>query len=171
MEKQNQIYYTATAKERLEKLKADFIAQVESALIEGKFIPGEKEIEITGSDIEDLSRSMKVVFGRRYAQRNEWRQLIVTIYFVIGVFAIIVGVFYPNIKPLFLDQVRVAFIVSGIFTILAAVVMRYYLKVKEKMRDEVEEFRSENLERIKSYKFESEELSRLIDELYREQKR
>ena len=61
IETNKKIIFTDSAKMRLEKLHIDIDAQIETYLKDRKNVPGDDFIEITASDIDELSYRLKII--------------------------------------------------------------------------------------------------------------
>jgi len=90
MEKPIQIVYTNEAEERLEKLINKFKSDIEFLIKNMRYIPGDKFIEITGSDIETVSKYFKIMSP----DKNRSRDFILNIYLILGTIFIISGLFF-----------------------------------------------------------------------------
>jgi uncharacterized protein (UPF0248 family) len=136
MNTSKQIVYTDAAKERLEKLRGEILEQIEVALRENKSIPGDRIIEVTESDIEQLARSMEVVFYQNYKRKLESRQLILNVYFVMGILTIVGAFFYPEFRSLVSNPIRAALLATGLLMLVVTYMMRQYLKGRDQMKAE-----------------------------------
>ena len=56
MENEIQIQYTKEALDRMEILASKYKKEIEDSITKKKYVPGDKVIEITGSDIENAAR-------------------------------------------------------------------------------------------------------------------
>lgn len=90
MEKPIQIVYTNEAEERLEKLINKFKSDIEFLIKNMRYIPGDKFIEITGSDIETVSKYFKIISP----DKNRSRYFIINIYLILGTIFLISGLFF-----------------------------------------------------------------------------
>lgn len=96
MEKPIQIVYTNEAEERLEKLMNKFKSDIEFSIKNMRYIPGDKLIEITGSDIETVSKYFKIISP----DKNRSRDLIINIYLTFGAIFITLGFFFDEFRKL-----------------------------------------------------------------------
>jgi len=96
MEKPIQIVYTDEAEERLEKLMNKFKSDIEFSIKNMRYIPGDKFIEITGSDIETVSKYFKIISP----DKNRSRDFIINLYLILGTLLIIFGFFYNDFRNL-----------------------------------------------------------------------
>ncbi|MBK8595323.1 MAG: hypothetical protein IPN83_06985 [Holophagales bacterium] len=95
---------------------------------EKKFVPGETTVEITASDIEELTRSMRVTFLDRHEQRYLMRRVIVDLYLALGFLTVLWGVFYTEVRNLFANPVQSVLLLTGVVMMLASLWMRLWMK-------------------------------------------
>ncbi|MCK5722396.1 MAG: hypothetical protein KAI84_07635 [Gammaproteobacteria bacterium] len=96
MEKPIQIVYTNEAEERLEKLMNKFKSDIEFLIKNMRYVPGDRLIEITGSDIEIVSKNFKMISP----DKNRSREFIINLYLTSGTMLIIFGLFFNEFKNL-----------------------------------------------------------------------
>ena len=127
------INYTDVAKDRLQKLNEGISEKLQDMLIDRKSIPGEQIIEITGSDVEELARSLRIV--TRSERDTTYRSFLLRLILVIGILIALFGLFYENIVLLLLDDpLRAALVFGGaIISFVAAMAQLFVqdLKIKQ----------------------------------------
>ena len=96
MEKPINIVYTNEAEERLEKLMNNFKSDIEFTIKKMRYVPGDKIIEITGSDIENVSKYFKIISPDKIHRRD----LIINLYLTSGIILIMFGFFYNDFRNL-----------------------------------------------------------------------
>jgi hypothetical protein len=125
------ITYTESAKECIEKLKENYIKEIESLIIERKNLPGEDVIEITASDVNEASRSLLLI--KRFKQRETY-SLIIYLYFIFGIILTVIGIFSDSIKNILAkNPTRGTFLVIGIFTVSLSFIVMQFLKRKDQI--------------------------------------
>ncbi len=122
------LQYTAAGRDRMERFLDDLRDQAERAMREKKFVPGETTVEITASDIEELTRSMRVTFLDRHEQRYLMRRVIVDLYLALGFLTVLWGVFYTEVRNLFANPVQSVLLLTGVVMMLASLWMRLWMK-------------------------------------------
>jgi hypothetical protein len=134
MENNKKIVFTDSANMRLEKLHMDLNAQIEQYLRDRKNVPGDDFIEVTASDIDELSYRIRII----RPSRANMKQVILYIYAIIGIITTIVGLFFNQIKNiLFEDKERLIIITVGLTFSLAALLAAFMNKTKEKKEQEL----------------------------------
>jgi len=142
IETNKKIIFTDSAKMRLERLHIDIDAQIEAYLKDRKNVPGDDFIEITASDIDELSYRLRII----KPTRTNTKHLILFVYAVIGMISTIIGLFYTQIKIIiFEDKVRLMFIVFGLSLMAIAFVMSYLFKLKERKENELLDYEREKM--------------------------
>ncbi|MBI1929612.1 hypothetical protein HYR99_35865 [Candidatus Poribacteria bacterium] len=121
------IFYTSAAKERMEKLRREIEAEIEAVLCDQKYVPGDEQIEVTGSDVEDLARSMRIEFYGRHERRRFLREQIVRLYLITGVITTLAGLFYSYTRSLIENPVQFTLVLAGIMMIIGSYIMSVYL--------------------------------------------
>ena len=117
MEKPIQIVYTNEAEERLEKLMNKLKFDIEYLIEKKRYIPGDKIIEITGSDIENVSKHFRMMSPYKIYMREK----LINLYLIVGTTFILIGFFYNNIVNLLEENpFQLSLILLGAIMILAA---------------------------------------------------
>jgi len=122
--KDKKVIYTDSANERLELLFYDLRKKINNHFLEKKYVFGDDQIEVTASDIEEVSKRIKLFVPKRRSSV----QLILIIYSVLGVFIFFFGLFYGEIKNIIESggSFRFAIIISGILLTVFSVIYLYY---------------------------------------------
>ena len=142
IETNKKIIFTDSAKMRLEKLHIDIDAQIETYLKDRKNVPGDDFIEITASDIDELSYRLRII----RPTRTNSRQLILYVYAIMGMISTIIGLFYTQIKTIiFEDKERLIFILGGLLFTTTALVMSYMYKLKERKEQDILDYEREKM--------------------------
>lgn len=123
------IIYTVSAKVCLEKLKENYSKEIERLIVEKKNIPGEEIIEITASDINEASENILVV--KRYRKKELYR-LIIYFYFMLGIIAALIGIFFDDFRKVFYGSpIRSLYVVVGFLMIFISFAMLQFIKRKD----------------------------------------
>lgn len=132
MKTEKKIFYTDSAKERLEKFHIEINQRIDKYLQEKKYIPGDDFVEITASDIDEISNSIR--FYR--PTKLPIRKLIPATYAIFGILLIIFGLFYEQIRTLIENQpTRLIFILSGLTMFFFGYFYLFLINSKEKRED------------------------------------
>lgn len=120
---------TDAAIARLEQAVSEYKTAVEEALAEYRYTPGEDNIEITASDLEEVLSGMRVVNRRRSVARD----LVLRIYLAIGVVLTTVGVLYGRLSAFFSEAFsrhpeQLFILLSGVVFLSAGVVGRLLIE-------------------------------------------
>lgn len=134
MNTKKKIFFTESAKERLEKFHFDIDKEIENYFQEKKNVPGDDFIEITALDIGEFSQRFKLI--RPY--KTNIRKVIPIVYTIMGVLLTLVGLFYEEIFLIIKNQPeRLILIVSGILMIFTSWLYLSLIRLREK-REEFE---------------------------------
>jgi hypothetical protein len=134
MNTKKKIFFTESAKERLEKFHFDIDKEIENYFQEKKNVPGDDFIEITALDIGEFSQRFKLI--RPY--KTNIRKVIPVVYTIMGILLTLVGLFYEEILLIIKNQPeRLILIVSGILMIFISWLYLSLIRLKEK-REEFE---------------------------------
>lgn len=90
MKNEIKIKYTNEAESRLELLTDAYKIKLEELIKEKKYVPGDKLIEITGSDIESVAKYLKILSPRQ----THFREIVIELYLTVGIIFILIGLFY-----------------------------------------------------------------------------
>ena len=90
MKNEIKIRYTNEAESHLELLTYVYKKKLEELIKEKKYVPGDKLIEITGSDIEAAAEYITIISPRK----THFRELIIELYLAFGIIFILIGLFY-----------------------------------------------------------------------------
>lgn len=115
MDKELRFQYTDAAQDRLEKLKLDFIGQLEGVIEERKYVPGDNLIEVTASDLEIASKLIRVSSTKKL----EILPLTLFAYMLLGLAMAVVGIFYSELESIFTKDPQRGVLVIGGFILLA----------------------------------------------------
>lgn len=137
------VVFTDSAKMRLEKLHLDINSQIENYIRDRKNVPGDDFIEVTASDIDELSYLLRIV---RPFKTNS-RQLILYIYAITGVVTTLIGLFYDQILLLLESEnkTRLLLILGGLIFSSAAFFLMYIFKIKERRERELIYYEKEKM--------------------------
>lgn len=133
-----EIIYTESAIKKLDVIVADFKQKIESDISKFKDYPGEDNIEITAADIENVYNRVRFVRRSGY-KSNSIIKIIFPLYFIIGIFIMLFGLFYEEIQYLIHESpTRLAIVLSGFLLSLVSGALYYLMIQKEKERKENE---------------------------------
>lgn len=132
MEREIKFKYTEAAKEQLEKFKAAQIKIIEDAIKERKYFPGEDYIEITASDIQEITKYIKYSKPIKY----EPKYLIIYVYFFIGIIMFVGGFSYPYFMEILRKyrSPQAMIILAGIAMIFLSLLLYIFTKSIETRR-------------------------------------
>lgn len=137
---EKEIIYTQAARIRLEQLRKDIEKDILAALREQKSIPGDVQIEITGSDVEELARSMSLRFFHKNQVNVELRMLVVRAYMVIGALTVLIGFFYDSFRNIFHNPIQAMLIGAGLLMMLASYALWLILRRRDLERARFNKF-------------------------------
>lgn len=130
MKTEKKIFYTDSAKERLEKFHTEISQRIDKYLYERKYIPGEDFIEVTASDIEEISNNIRFI----KPTKTSLRKLIPATYAIMGILLVVFGLLYDDIRKLIENQpTRLVFIISGLVMFFLGYFSLFLLNSKEKL--------------------------------------
>jgi hypothetical protein len=129
------IVYTESGKRRLDSLIERLSKDVESELIQRKRVPGDEEIEVTGSDVDEIARSIRITFLGAHHYRLVARDLIVKAYLGSGIVMLAAGLLYPYIRYWRDDPIQAMLILTGLLMTAAS----YSLKTLVDRRKDLED--------------------------------
>lgn len=132
MDAHRQVVYSEPAQGRRRQMVQDFERRLDAEIAERKYVPGVDVVEATASDLEELSRSMQVLFRDRYDQRLRTRALVVNTYVFIGTATVVVGLFYDRVLELLREPTRAWLIGVGLAMTLAGLVLRFSLESRSR---------------------------------------
>lgn len=136
MNKETNIIYTDSAKKCLEKVKENYLKQIEELILERKNIPGEVLIEITASDVNDALQSLIVL---KRSKREEWRNLIIYTYLILGLFISLFGLFYGKIGRILSENpIQVFYLIIGFMMVFASILLLKFTRKKESLKHKSE---------------------------------
>ena len=146
MDKKIDIIYTEAAKKRLDELKDRYVAELEEIIKKRKYIPGEKIVEITASDVEQASKYIRFIMPKRY----ESMKFLFGLYSIAGLFMTIFGLFYPELLDILRHSPERIILASGGLAVSIVGLLGYFkIKHKELMLKELELRDIDELDNIK----------------------
>lgn len=127
MEKGKKIIYTDSAKSRYEKLNSEIREKIEEYIRSNKNVPGDEFIEVTASDLDDLSNRIRII----QTNKTPFKFMIVIFYGIAGIVMTTAGLVYDSFEELFLkNPERLMFIAMGI--ILTSFSASYYYVLRQR---------------------------------------
>lgn len=130
------VIYTESAKEKLKNLHVSLDERFEDYFQNEKYVPGDDFIEITASDVLILESRIRIAKERKTT--NYSARLLLQLYFILGVLALIVGLYYEKFQAIISgDKDRIILIASGAMLIIVSSLLNYYVRLKEKREDEM----------------------------------
>ena len=119
--------YTPEAERHLIKAKHKYQKEIQNYIKEYKYVPGDRFIEITSSDVEKAISRTKIIKVRR----DETIKMVSNIYTIIGILMIIIGLFYTQFKMLLVDNpIQLVMVLTGTIFIMVSFLFSYYMRVK-----------------------------------------
>lgn len=107
----------------------DAVARYENELMDiirsETYVPGQEEIEVTASDVL-RARNQLLFISTRTA---DIREIVITLYMIIGAITILFGLFYNNIMLMIRENpIQIYIIMMGILIMAASVMMRWVIQ-------------------------------------------
>jgi hypothetical protein len=126
--------YTDSAHDLMAKEMDKYKEQIESVIKDRKYIPGDKFIEITASDVELASQRIIRKSFLGYSPRMEIiKSLTLDLYLYFGFAVLIYGIFYDYFHDM--SSTQKLYIISGIiFIIFNRIIYRLLLQRDNKIR-------------------------------------
>jgi len=132
MKTEKKIFYTDSAKERLEKFHIEINQRIDKYLHDRKYIPGEDFIEVTAADIEEISNNIRFI----KSPKTSLKKLIPATYAIMGILLVVFGLLYDDIRKLIENQpTRLIFIVSGLVMFFLGYFYLFLINSREKRED------------------------------------
>ena len=133
------VTYSHSGDIELEKFLKRRKDELERILRRDKYVLGDEQLEITGSDILEAEREFRSLDRPRTTTRLNRLSLLIRMYSLIGIAMLVAGFFYEDIRSILAgDPVQRALVVGGFTFTLISVVASYYVKERAKRRREME---------------------------------
>lgn len=131
MSKKNKLLYTDSANERMDVLFHDLRKEIERYFIDRKYVYGDEKVEITSSDVEELSKRIVI----KKPNKKSSIKLILITYSFLGILITLTGLFYEDISFIINsdNKFRFTMIVTGLMLTLFSYVY-YFIRFKETSR-------------------------------------
>ena len=135
-----ELVFTPSGEEQFTLLQRQLIERLRDELEHRNAIPGERVIEITGSDVQELARSHRLLFASRSYNRRFLREIVIWVYMFAGLVATLGGLYYTQIRDLLQsDPPRLMLIAVGItMTLLSFILRMFYRRFEAHYESEVE---------------------------------
>lgn len=134
------VKYTEQAQKKLSSLQEQYKDDLEREILSKKFYPGDDEIEITQSDLEEASHNFKLV----RPVRTSSKYLIIIVYFFFGVLTAFIGLYYQDIIRIRKENpVQAMLIIAGATMTFLSAIMYFYFKLRDKQRESYEKYKNE----------------------------
>lgn len=118
---------TLKGQEQLEIFKQQQVNVLLDKIVEAKEYPGSEEIEISGNEINEFSKNFIYRDNARMAKRRNSLMLISAIYSVVGLFLVILGIYYDSfIYIIKTSPERTALIFTGITIFLVGILAQFF---------------------------------------------
>ncbi len=109
-------------------MTGEYKIKLEKLIKEKKYVPGDKLIEITGSDIEAAAEYITIISPRK----THFRELIIELYLAFGIIFILIGLFYNFFVNIARENpLQLMFILLGASMILGAFILSRSTKNRE----------------------------------------
>jgi len=126
---QKDIRYTDPAQAAIERAQSKYREELGSIIRDQKYVPGEDFVEITAADIERATNQVRFVSKRK----SEVRELILEVYMLLGVFTVVLGLFYEQIRFMMQNNpTQFMLVVTGASMIAVSALSRWYFKRRQK---------------------------------------
>jgi hypothetical protein len=132
---------TEAAEARLQRLYAALRDDIERELRARNFVPGDKSIEVTASDVDQLAHSMRIFFLAREVHKARWYRRAAGFYTGLGAGATLAGLFLPNLREVVANPVQAALIAMGVITFFVGLVFTYRVRSRDRELDELTQIR------------------------------
>ena len=127
MDSDIKLEYTEAAKLKLKELTTGYIKSLDKILKDVKHIPGEKNIEVTASDLERVSKYLRFINPRR----TKSSQMVFQLYAFMGIIMTLIGLFWKMLHDMMLSSPeQVISIFGGL--IMTIVGIWGYVRVKNR---------------------------------------
>jgi hypothetical protein len=126
--------FTPAAYERLKQLHDEVRQEIENQLVLRRSVPGDEVVEVTGSDVEELVRSMRVSFDGAGKRRLAYGSFIAKIYAAIGITIVAIGLLYPYLRDIAAEPFRLALLGTGVAMVGASLTLLAVLEHRLVMR-------------------------------------
>jgi len=134
MDTKLKIEYTKSGQEKLDRFYKEFEQQIVEHIKQRKYAPGDEVIEITASDIDEVTNKIKII----QPNKSQLKQFVLFTYTMLGVLITLVGLFYSDFLHIIRNEPnRLIFITSGIFLSTLSLFFSYYLKLRQKREKEI----------------------------------
>jgi hypothetical protein len=126
------IEYTESGKQELNNALENKKIEIEQRIMEMKYVYGDEKVEITASDIRmALENNTRVYY---IAKKRSLTKMLITLYGIIGLLSIIVGIFYKEIIQIsFTNPIQLAILLIGVVLSLISVIYSIYQKEREQI--------------------------------------
>ncbi len=122
---QKDIRYTESAQATIERAQRKYKEKLESIIRDQKYVPGEDYVEITASDVERATNQVRFVSKRSVG----YRELLLKLYMVLGIFAVVLGLFYEQIEFMRENHPeQFMLIIVGTSMIAVSMLLHWYFK-------------------------------------------
>lgn len=129
------IKYTETANKKLDELQLRYKEELENILISKKLIPGDDFVEVTASDIDEVSKYFKYI----RPVRNTSKYLLLIIYFAIGLISTVIGLFYDDFRYIMENSPTQAMIILvGLTFMLVSFVSFFFFRLRDNQRESID---------------------------------
>jgi hypothetical protein len=129
IENSKKIVFTDSAKIRLEQLHLKIDEQITDYIKDRKNVPGDDFIEITASDIDEVSHRLRII----RPSKTMSIQLTIYLYATIGITTTFVGLFYRDIQQIAMeDHKRFIIMASGFILTVLSALLSFMTKIREK---------------------------------------
>ena len=131
MSNKKKLLYTDSANERMDVLFHDLRKDIERYFIDRKYVYGDETVEVTSSDVEELSK--RIIINK--PNKKSSIKLILMTYSFLGILITLTGLFYEDISFIINsdNKFRFTMIVTGIMLTLFSYVY-YFIRYKETSR-------------------------------------
>lgn len=147
--------YTEAGERELGLFKRKQVSLLEDIIRERKYIFGDEELEITASDIMEAESMFRVVRSSSYRERKLYlTQYLLKLYAILGISTIFLGITYPYLQNIFVEN-RTQFLIvaGGIFMSALSSLMFFWVRQREQRYRRMEEMETELIRLPKQEKY------------------
>lgn len=137
------ITYTESGEREILNFIEEQKESFEDIILREKYVYGDEEIEVTGSDILKIKQRVRLSYQPKRLKLSSLK-LASFLYLIIGIMTVIVGFVYQDFKDLLENNSEQAMIILvGVSISLIGGVLSIYMKIREKRIKEFESYNDE----------------------------
>lgn len=136
---ETKIKYTESGKKEIDSFLTEQKHLIENFLIHEKYIMGDEEIEITGSDIIKIKQDMDIVFKKSPYLKSSSLKMISYLYVFLGIVMTAFGLGYGYLRELLqTNKEQAMIIIMGLTISVFGTLVLGFVKFREKRKKDIE---------------------------------